>query len=109
MLHDYWSMLMENFLRLKEYWSIFEGGIQEPEARTYFSEAQKAEMEAQKLKNLKGKNYLFQAIDRSILETILCKDTTKHIQDSMKKKYQGNVRKSVHCFRLYEVILRRCV
>ena len=26
------------------------------------------------------------------METILCKDTSKHIWDSMKKKYQGSVR-----------------
>nr|KYP55395.1 hypothetical protein KK1_001607 [Cajanus cajan] len=45
-----------------------------------------------KLKDLKAKNYLFQAIDRSILETILCKDTSKDILDSMKKKYQGSSR-----------------
>ncbi|XP_060179691.1 uncharacterized protein LOC132609635 [Lycium barbarum] len=39
-----------------------------------------------------AKNYLFQAIDRSILETILCKDTSNKIWDSMKKKYRGNAR-----------------
>ncbi|KAK5785439.1 hypothetical protein PVK06_040026 [Gossypium arboreum] len=50
------------------------------------------EIDAQKMKDLKAKNYLFQAIDCSILEMILCKDTTKHIWDSMKKKYQGNAR-----------------
>ncbi|XP_049406033.1 uncharacterized protein LOC125869606 [Solanum stenotomum] len=49
------------------------------------------ELEALKLKDLKAKN-LFQAIDRSILETILCKDTSKQIWNSMKKKYQGNAR-----------------
>ncbi|RDX70116.1 hypothetical protein CR513_50669, partial [Mucuna pruriens] len=42
--------------------------------------------------DLKVKNYLFHAIDRPILETILCKDTSKDIWDSMKKKYQGSVR-----------------
>ncbi|XP_017609280.1 receptor kinase-like protein Xa21 [Gossypium arboreum] len=57
-----------------------------------FDDAQKMEIDAQKLKDLRAKNYLFQAIDRSILEMILCKDTTKHIWDSMKKKYQGNAR-----------------
>jgi hypothetical protein len=36
-------------------------------------------IEDQKLKDLKPKNYLFQAIDRSILEMILKKDTTKDI------------------------------
>lgn len=46
---------------------------------------------------LKTKNYLFQAIDRLILETILNKDTLKQILDSMKKKYQGTTKaKKVH-------------
>ena len=49
-------------------------------------------MEDQKLKDRKAKNYLFQAIDRAILETILQKDTSKQIWDSMKKKYQGSAR-----------------
>ena len=41
---------------------------------------------------MKAKNYLFQALDRSILETILKKDTTKNIWDSLKQKYQGTTR-----------------
>nr|DAD47930.1 TPA_asm: hypothetical protein HUJ06_017867 [Nelumbo nucifera] len=45
-----------------------------------------------KLKDMKVKNYLFQAIDRTILETILQKDTSKQIWDSMKRKYEGNAR-----------------
>ncbi|XP_056158405.1 uncharacterized protein LOC130134764 [Syzygium oleosum] len=56
------------------------------------TDSQKAELEVRKLKDLKAKNDLFQAIDRSILETILCKETFKDIWDSMKKKYQGSVR-----------------
>ncbi|KAK6923061.1 hypothetical protein RJ641_032222 [Dillenia turbinata] len=28
--YDHWSMLMENFLRSKEYWAVIESGIQEP-------------------------------------------------------------------------------
>lgn len=44
------------------------------------------------MKDLKAKNYLFQAIDRSVLETILCKGTSKQIRDSMKMKYQGSAR-----------------
>ena len=56
------------------------------------TDAQKTEIEGQRLKDLKAKNYLFQAIDRSILETILCKDTSQKIWDSMKKKYQGSMR-----------------
>ncbi|XP_062113574.1 uncharacterized protein LOC133824639 [Humulus lupulus] len=50
------------------------------------------ELEAQQLKDLKAKNYHFQAIDCSILETILCKDTSKHIWHAMKKKYQGSTK-----------------
>ncbi|GKU93862.1 hypothetical protein SLEP1_g7421 [Rubroshorea leprosula] len=56
--HDHWSMLMESFLRSKEYWNVVESG----------------------------------AIDWTILETILCKDTCKQIWDSMKKKYQGTTK-----------------
>lgn len=38
------------------------------------------------------KNYLFQAIDRTVLDTILKKDTNKDIWDAMKKKFEGNER-----------------
>lgn len=82
---------MENFLRSKEYWTVVVSGVAEPAGVT-LTDAQKIEFEGLKLKDLKAKNYLFQAIDRSILETILCKDTAKHIWDSMKKKYEGTAR-----------------
>ena len=75
--YDYWSMLMENFLRSKEYWQVVSGGIAEPAMNSPMTDAQKTEIEGQRLKDLKTKNYLFQAIDRSILETILCKDTSQ--------------------------------
>lgn len=90
--YDHWSMLMENFLRSKEYWQVVSEGIIELAAGTAVTDGQRAEVEAQRLKDLKAKNYLFQAIDRTILETILCKDTSKHIWDSMKKKYQGSTK-----------------
>ena len=51
------------------------------------TEAQQKSIANQKLKDLKIKNYLFQAIDRTIMETILNRDTTKHIWDSMKQKH----------------------
>ncbi|CAL8125961.1 unnamed protein product [Prunus armeniaca] len=57
-----------------------------------FDETQRKTLEEQRLKDLKTKNYLFQAIDRVILETILKKDTAKDIWDSMKTKYQGTAR-----------------
>lgn len=44
------------------------------------------------MKDIKAKNYLFQAIDRSVLETILKKDTAKEIWDFLKKKYKGTTR-----------------
>ncbi|GKV07537.1 hypothetical protein SLEP1_g19297 [Rubroshorea leprosula] len=81
--YDHWSMLMENFLRSKEYWTIVEVGVLELVAGA--NDAQRAEIEKEKLKDLKAKNYLFQAIDRAILETILNKSTSKNIWDSMKK------------------------
>ncbi|KAK4425281.1 hypothetical protein Salat_1722000 [Sesamum alatum] len=68
--YDYWSMLMENFMRSNEYWTVIENGVHAA------AEGEKAFEEA-KLKDMKAKNYLFQAIDRSILETILNKETTK--------------------------------
>ena len=90
--YNHWSMLMENFLRSKEYWIVVVSRVAEPTEGVVLTDAQKTEFEGLKLRDLKAKNYLFQAIDRSILETILCKDTAKHIWDSMKKKYQGTTR-----------------
>ena len=90
--YDHWSMLMENFLRSKEYWTVVVSVVAKPTEDVVLTDAQKTELEELKLKDLKAKNYIFQAIDRSILETILCKDIVKHIWDSMKKKYQGTTR-----------------
>ncbi|XP_024178936.1 uncharacterized protein LOC112184946 [Rosa chinensis] len=90
--YDHWSMLMENFLRSKEYWSLVETGFVEPESGATMTEAQQRKLDELSLKDLKVKNYLFQAIDRTILETILKKDTSKEIWDSMKKKYKGSVK-----------------
>lgn len=69
-----------------------ETGITDPEASVVLTDAQKKKLKEMKLKDLKAKNYLFQAINRTILETILNKDTSKQIWDSMKKKYVGNAR-----------------
>ncbi|TXG53599.1 hypothetical protein EZV62_018855 [Acer yangbiense] len=85
-------MLMENFLHSKEYWSLVENGIPAVAEGVVLTDEQKKAIDEQKLKDLKAKNYLFQAIDRSILETILHKDTAKDIWDSLKQKYQGTTR-----------------
>nr|DAD29227.1 TPA_asm: hypothetical protein HUJ06_030695 [Nelumbo nucifera] len=87
--YDHWAMLMENFLRLKEYWGLIENGIPVATEGVVLTDAQRKNIEDQKLKDLKAKNYLFQALDRSILEMIFNKDKTKNIWDSMKQKYQG--------------------
>lgn len=90
--YDHWCMLMENFLRSKEYWSLIEQGIPTVEAGAELTGAEKKAIEDAQLKDLKAKNYLFQAIDRTVLETILNKDTAKSIWDSLKQKYQGTAR-----------------
>ncbi|GAB2212132.1 hypothetical protein Droror1_Dr00025479 [Drosera rotundifolia] len=91
--YDHWSLLMENLLRSKEYWSVVDTGIVEHESDVVLTAAQQKSLDEQKLKDLKAKNYLFQAIDRAILETMLKKDTSKQIWDSMKQKYQGTTRR----------------
>jgi hypothetical protein len=68
---------------------LIETGITAGAEGLSLSEIQQKTYEDQKLKDLKAKNYLFQAIDRSILETILKKHTAKEIWDSLKQKYQG--------------------
>jgi hypothetical protein len=49
-------------------------------------------LDEEKLKDLKAKNYLFQAIDKSILKTITQKETAKQLWESMKSKYKGSTR-----------------
>lgn len=90
--YNHWSMLTENFLRSKEYWQVVSEGLPKPASGTAVSDMQKTKIEGLKLKDLKAKNYLFQAIDPSILEPILCKETSKQIWDLTKKKYQGSTR-----------------
>lgn len=90
--YEHWSMLMENLLRSKEYWSVVETGYEEPASEEVLNAGQRKILEDMKLKDLKAKNYLFQSIDKSILKTIVQKETAKQLWDSMKVKYQGNAR-----------------
>ena len=83
---------MDNFLRSKEYWHLVENGVSAIAEGVALTEARTKEIADLKLKDLRAKNYLFQVIDRSILETILLKDIAKGIWDSLKNKYQGNAR-----------------
>nr|KYP72898.1 Retrovirus-related Pol polyprotein from transposon TNT 1-94 [Cajanus cajan] len=91
--YDFWSMTMENFLRSKELWSLVDKGIPTPTLGLgSASEVQKKVVEEAKLKDMKVKNFLFKAIDREILETILDKGTSRAIWNLMKQKYQGSMK-----------------
>jgi len=87
--YDHWAKLMENFLRSKEYWHLVENGISVVTDKTTALEAELKAMEEQKMKDLKIKNYLYHAIVREILDTILNDDTSKEIWDSMRKNFKG--------------------
>lgn len=75
--YDHWATLMENLLRSKEYWDSVEKGVRvaPPDA----TPKQRKLVEESKLKDLMAKNHLFQAINQTVLETILNRDTTKDI------------------------------
>lgn len=90
--YEHWAKLMENFLRSKEIWNLVEDGVVGgPQNREPTDEETKTIAE-QQLKDRKVKNYLYQAIDREIMETILNDDTSKQIWDSMKQKFKGSTR-----------------
>lgn len=90
--YDHWSMVMENLLRSKEYWTVVESGYSQPGNEEVLTAAQKKTLEEMQLKDLKAKNYLFQSLDRTILKTITQNETSKQLWDFMKMKCQGNVR-----------------
>lgn len=90
--YEHWAMLMENLLRSKEWWELINTGIIQHESSVTLSEAQRTELAEQKLKDFKVKNYLFASIDKTVLKTIVKKDTAKDIWESLKAKYQGNKR-----------------
>ncbi|KAH0639001.1 hypothetical protein KY290_036304 [Solanum tuberosum] len=73
---------MPKLFGLKKYWPIVEDSIGAPTKGEVLTDAQKTEFGARKLKYLKAKIYFFQTIERPIL----CKETSKSILDSMKKK-----------------------
>jgi hypothetical protein len=77
-------MLMENFLQSKEYWSLIDTRIPEVAIGAEQAKAQQKTVENMRLKDLKVKNYLFQAIDHTIIEKILNRDSVKGIWDSMR-------------------------
>lgn len=80
------------FARSKRYWKLVQTGYEEPTTGTVLTEAQQKQLEDVELKDQKIKNYPFQAIDRTILEQILEKRTSKDIWDSMKNIFEGDAR-----------------
>lgn len=60
-------MLLENFLKSKEYWQVVSEGIPEHKAGTILTDVQKSNSKELQLKDLKAKNYVFQAIDHAVL------------------------------------------
>ncbi|XP_039038351.1 uncharacterized protein LOC120175865 [Hibiscus syriacus] len=94
--YDFWSMTMENFMLSKELWQLVKDGILMFGATP--TEAQRKSAIEVNLKDMKVKNYLFKAIDREILETILDKSTSHAIWRSIQQKYQGSTR--VKCAQL---------
>lgn len=90
--YHHWSILMNFFLKSKEYWTLVETSITGLENESALTEAQKKTLDDQRLKDLKAKNYLFQAINCVVLEIILKKDIAEDIWDAMKKKCQGTTR-----------------
>jgi hypothetical protein len=58
--YEHWSMLMENLLRSKEFWPLIETGVVIASANATVEQRRLAD--ESKLRDLKVKNYLFQAI-----------------------------------------------
>lgn len=90
--YDHWSLLMENLLRSKEYWTVIDPGYTEPPTTEVLTAEQRGTLEEMRKKNLKAKNYLLQSIDKTTLKTIPQKETSKQIWDALKVRYQGNAR-----------------
>jgi len=83
-------MTMQNFLWSKELWSLIEEGI--PKLGVTSSEAQQKSVTKANLKDMRVENYLFQAIDRENIETILDTSRSHAICQSMQQKYQESTK-----------------
>ena len=62
--YEHWSLVMENLLRSKEYWSAIQFGFEEPKGNEALNVAQQKEINEARLKDLRAKNYHFQSIDK---------------------------------------------
>ncbi|GAU50271.1 hypothetical protein TSUD_131240 [Trifolium subterraneum] len=88
--YEHWAMLMENLLRSKEFWPLIETGVTIAPPNATVEQIRTAN--ESKLLDLKVKNYLLQSIDRTIMETILTRETAKYIWEAMQRKFQGSTK-----------------
>ncbi|GAU27144.1 hypothetical protein TSUD_104530 [Trifolium subterraneum] len=88
--YEPWAMCMDNLLRSKELWTLIEQGVTVA-AENATAEQRRVANES-KLRDLNVKNYLFQSFDRTILETILNRETSRDIWEAMRRKYQGSTK-----------------
>ncbi|KAL9668231.1 hypothetical protein QQ045_002608 [Rhodiola kirilowii] len=58
--YDHWSLIIENLLRSKEYWSVVESRIMETKENIVLNAAEQKLYDEAKLRDFKAKNYLFQ-------------------------------------------------
>jgi len=77
--YDHWSLIMENLLRSKEYWSVIDPWFEDLRRMEAPTPAQQQSLKEAELKDLKAKNYLFQSIDKTTLKTIIQKETAKQL------------------------------
>ncbi|KAJ1391944.1 retrovirus-related Pol polyprotein from transposon TNT 1-94 [Sesbania bispinosa] len=54
--YEHWAMLMENFLRSKEYWNLIDPGIPQHVDRAVIQDNEKKNLDELKLKDLKRMN-----------------------------------------------------
>ncbi|XP_034229616.1 uncharacterized protein LOC117638629 [Prunus dulcis] len=108
--YDHWSMLMENFLRFKEDWTLVETGIVEPESEIVepesgmvLTELQQKKLDESKLKDLKVKRSILQAL-RKDFETLQMKQG-ESVNDYFSKAMAIANKMSIHGEKMEDVTI----
>ena len=66
--YEHWAMLMENFLKSKEYWNLIDPGIPQHAADDVLTETEKKTLEELNLKDLKVKIIYFKQLIKQCLK-----------------------------------------
>nr|GEU43594.1 hypothetical protein [Tanacetum cinerariifolium] len=103
--YEHWSEMMENLLRAKQAWNVIDLGIREPAVGIAQSEAEKKKLEELRMKDLRVKHYLYQAIDRVTFEQILDRRTSKAVVLTISNQMRSNG-ESMTDVKIVEKILR---